>query len=59
MDNHQIELERLNIVSLVCLIIGAKVEEMDASIPNLPEITQLTNVDCKIEGAFITLFLFL
>uniref|UniRef100_A0A336MDC2 CSON013889 protein n=1 Tax=Culicoides sonorensis TaxID=179676 RepID=A0A336MDC2_CULSO len=54
MDNHSIALERLNIVSIVCLILAAKVEEMECTIPKLSEIKQLTNTECTV-GDYISL----
>ncbi|XP_063708396.1 cyclin-J [Culicoides brevitarsis] len=48
MDNHSIELERLNIVSMVCLLLGAKIEEMEFNVPRVSEITRLTNIECTV-----------
>lgn len=53
MDNHSIALERLNIVSMVCLLLAAKVEEMESHLPKISEIRTLTNIEGTVQGKVI------
>ncbi|XP_067003557.1 cyclin-J [Anabrus simplex] len=41
MDNHAIVVERLNLVTLVCLLLAAKFEERDSNVPKISELNLL------------------
>lgn len=48
MDNHQIVLERLNLVATVCLLLAAKMEEIEAKVPKFAEIKRITTISYPI-----------
>jgi len=43
MDNHTIDLDRLHLVALVCLLVAAKYEERDVGIPKINELNSVVN----------------
>lgn len=45
MDNHNISVNRLNLVAIVSLIIAAKIEDCDPYVPKMTEIHCFINVD--------------
>lgn len=44
MDNHNITVDRLNLVAIVCIILAAKIEDCDVLIPKMSEIPSFVNV---------------
>ena len=43
MDNHNIALERLNLLALVCLLLASKLEEKEQKVPKLSELNNIIN----------------
>lgn len=43
MDNHNIAIERLKLVALVCLLLGAKLEDSDNKVPKMSELNSIIN----------------
>lgn len=52
MDNHKITLERLQMVSLVCLLLASKLEDRDSKIPKLSTINNLLDVSQPLSDYF-------
>lgn len=45
MDNHNVATDRLNLVAIVCLIVAAKIEDIDPIVPKMTEIHTFVNVN--------------